>query len=175
MSQEAAARTCTFGHMETQIWLCFLTGPGPLSHSLSHHNTVRLAPTLIVLCVGGIICELAVLARQENHLWWVGLSVCVCVRGDEEGNFSGLPAPDFTVKCDGLLAYQTVSYLIIRFITHTRTDAGIYLSIQTQIKFTWVISYFPNVDTKQHGTAHNAMIFIPDMLSWDEIIRHRHQ
>lgn len=47
------------------------------THTLSHHNTVRLAPTLIVLSVGGIICELAVLALQENLLRGVGLTMRV--------------------------------------------------------------------------------------------------
>lgn len=65
----------------------------PLSYTLSPKDTVRFAPTLIIVfCVGGIVCELAVLALQENLLRGVGLAAC------EE--MKRRPSPDFSEKCD---------------------------------------------------------------------------
>ena len=76
-------------HMQTHTHTTpvFLTGPGSLTHThFSHHDRVRLAPTVFVLCVGGNLCELAVLALQESLLRGAGLIVCVG-RVEEEGNF----------------------------------------------------------------------------------------
>lgn len=104
-----------------------------LSHTLSHHDTVRLAPTLIVFCVGGIICELAVLALQENLLSGAGLN---CMLLCQEVRIGTCPRFHNEVWC--LLAYLIRVFNIkpLCNLIFSHTNAGLYTNAHScQIDF----------------------------------------